>query len=815
MRILYLSADRGIPVRGHKGAAVHVRALADALVNAGHTVTIFTPRPGPANGPAPLAEIVHCPLPDLGTGHELHGFHGPEATDGQAQAYAGVLADAALAWLADNPCDVIYERYSLWSDAGARLRAATGLPMILEVNAPLRAEAARHRSLDDDGLAAQIEATQFAAADFVAVVSQPLADYVIAHGADPAHVHVLPNAVDPQHFHPAVRGGDVRARYGLHGRTVVGFAGRMRPWHDGSTLLRAFRRLHASDPVYHLLLVGEMAPELLADIEAAGLAHAVTCTGPVPHDQVPEHLAAMDVAVSSHAAAEAGATFYFSPLKLFEYLACGVPTVAADVGQPGGLIRPGHTGYLYPPGDDAALAAAIQALTADPAHARAVAWNGATLVLQEYTWAQNAARVVGWVEGGGSRYGSDAYWEPSTPLRSGTMSQRDSTNGSRYGADAYSTGGNGVVTRDEPALPILDDRLRQRLYRATRADLAAPLLARQLPGFGKQGANDLEGIAAIEVLKYKPGRRCVLAYELAVRHKASGRAIRRRVIGKVFRDERGQRLFTLQARLWRTCFGPDGVNGIGVPQPLAYVPEMRMLVQASAPGLRLDELSLRGPIDAQARRSAEALAWLHRCEALAGPPHNGHGSANGHALLQPYTLIDELRGLEDYRARLAQVRPDALPAVQALHAALLDWAAALPPAPQAVPLHRDFYYSQVIFDGPRLHLIDFDLLALGDPAIDVANFGAHLAYLGLEQFGDVQRFAAEAARFCEAYCAAGVVNATFPARVAFYQATTFFRLLNVVAPRPAVRHLFEPLLAHTQGALGARRVPSAGRPVSQ
>lgn len=788
MHLLYLCADRGIPIRGHKGAAVHVRALADALAQAGHRVTIFTPRPGPADGPAPLAQIIHCPLPELKTDH---GLHASEETTRQAQAYAGELADAALAWLADNACDAIYERYSLWSDAGARLRAATGLPLVLEVNAPLRAEAARHRHLENDALAAQIEATQFAAANFVAVVSQPLADYVIAHGADPARVHVLPNAVDPQRFHPAVRGGDVRQRYGLHDRIVVGFAGRMRPWHDGRTLLRAFARLHAADPAYHLLLVGEMSPELLADIEAAGLAHAVTCTGPVPHDEVPQHLAAMDVAVSSHAAAEAGETFYFSPLKLFEYLACGVPTVAAAVGQPAELIRPGHNGYLYPPGDDAALAAAIQTLAADPAHARTVAWNGAALVLREHTWAQNAARVAWWVQAERSRHGVVASWEPSClGSANGISTSMRSTNGN---------GAAAVAAPDDPSLPILDDRLRQRLYRATRADLAAPLLARQLPGFGKQGANVLEGIAAIEVLKYKPGRRCVLAYELAGRHKASGQPIRRRVIGKVFRDERGQRLFALQDRLWRTCFGPDGVNGISVPQPLTYVPEMRMLVQANAPGRRLDELSLHGPVGPQASRSAEALAWLHRCQALAAPP--GNGSTNGYALLQPYTLADELRGLEDYTARLAQVRPDALPAVQALHAALLDWAMILPPAPRAAPLHRDFYYSQVLFDGLNVHLIDFDLLALGDPAIDVANFNAHLAYLGLEQSGDAARFEPESERFLAAYGAACPPDPTFWERVAFYQAATWFRLLNVVAPRPAVRHLFEPLLAHTKAAL--------------
>ncbi len=793
MRILYLNADRGIPVRGHKGAAVHVRALTDALVQAGHIVTIFTPRPGPADGPAPLAQIVHCPLPELETAHGLHGLNGSEDLEParaglltepagftahhQAQAYAGVLADAALAWLADNPCDAIYERYSLWSDAGARLRAATGLPLVLEVNAPLRAEAARHRTLDDDALAAQVEATQFAAADHLAVVSQPLADYVIAHGADPARVHVVPNAVDPQHFHPAVRGGEVRERYGLHGRTVLGFAGRMRPWHDGPTLLRAFTRLHASDPTYHLLLVGEMDPELLAAVEAAGLVHDVTCTGPVPHEEVPQHLAAMDVAVSSHAAAEAGETFYFSPLKLFEYLACGVPTVAADVGQPAELIRPGHNGYLYPPGDDAALAAAIGSLVQDPAHARDVAWNGAALVLQEYTWALNAARVTGWLaESGGSRYAADGY---STDGRSATA---------HFGAAG-------------PALPILDAKLRQRLYRATRPDLAAPLLARQLPGFRKKGLLDLERLEVVGVLKYKPGRRCVLAYALHGRHRETGQAVLRQAVGKVFRDERGERLLALQERLYRHGFGPDAPDGIDVPQPLAYIPEMRMLLQARVPGETLDALALRGGVGPQAARAGQALAKLHSSRAFALPSGNGHGAPRDAVQLKPYALADELRGLEDYTARLAQDRPDALPAVQALRAALLDWAATLPAPPVTTPLHRDFYYSQVLYDGPHLHLIDFDLLAQGDPAIDVANFSAHLAYLGLEQTGDVRRLAGEAARFLAAYCAAMTPDPTFAQRVAFYQAATWFRLLNVVAPRPAVRHLFEPLLAHTEAAL--------------
>ena len=755
MNILYLCADRGIPIRGHKGAAVHVRALSDGLVQAGHTVTILTPRPGPDDGPAPLAAIIEAPMP------EVLGAAGSEAErrDRQAQIYTHTLTAAALEWLAHNPCDAIYERYSLWSDTGARLRAATGLPLVLEVNAPLRQEAVQHRRLSDDPLAAQIEATQFGAADFLAVVSEPLAEYVVTQGANPANVHVLPNGVDPNQFHPAVRGGDVREQYGLHGRIVVGFAGRMRPWHDGPTLLRAFARLRAANPAYHLLLVGEMSPEVLEMIEAMELATALTITGPIPHSDVPDHLAAMDVAVSSHAPAS-DETFYFSPLKLFEYLACGCPTVAADVGQPGRLIQPGHNGLLYPPGDDAALTAAIQQLVDDPAQAREMAWNGAEMVLQNYTWAQNAAHVVDWLSNGAPA---------SLPVKSQLEA--------------------GVT------LPLLDAKLRQRLYRATRPDLAASLLARRLTAFDKKGPYRLKRIETIEILKYKPNRRCVLAYELTGRGEKNGRRVSQRVIGKVFRDERGKRLYKLQEALYQNGFGPDATDGIHVPEALAYVPEMRMLVQASAPGRTLDELSLVGDIGRQVKRCAEGLAKLHRSRAFVNAPDNGR------PLFKPYTLADELRGLDDYTARLAETRPADMPLIETLRAALLAWADRLPETETAVPLHRDFYYSQVLFDGPRLQLIDFDLMAVGDPAVDVANFTAHLAYLGLEQFGDLRRFARDIDAFLATYNSAFPPDDTFAERVAFYQASTYFRLLNVIAPRPTVRHLFPALLAHTRAVL--------------
>ncbi len=83
---------------------------------------------------------------------------------------------------------------------------------------------------------------------------------------------------------------------------------------------------------------------------------------------MPAHLAAMDIAVAPY---DVPPDFYFSPLKLFEYMAASRPVVAAAIGQIEDCLHDGVTGLLYPPGDVMALAQRIATLVDDPARRRA------------------------------------------------------------------------------------------------------------------------------------------------------------------------------------------------------------------------------------------------------------------------------------------------------------------------------------------------------------------------------------------------------------------------------------------------------------
>lgn len=720
MNILYLCADPGIPVRGHKGAAVHVRAMCAAFARAGHTVTLIAARLGPDDGPRPDARLIDASGPDDGSGRE-------------ASATARVVAQAQ-AVLASAGFDLIYERYALLSDAGAQLAERTGLPLVLEVNAPLIDEAREHRGLADVEAAAAVARRQFANAARIAVVSDALRAYVIGLGASPDRVEVVPNGVDPAAFHPAVSGARLREQLGLQGRRVVGFVGRPRPWHDLGTLLAAVERLHAQDPAYVLLLVGEMPDDLRALAEARP--EWVRLTGAVAHDQVPAHIGAMHVAVSSHHARD---DFYFSPLKLYEYLACAVPTVAADVGQQAQVLREVDGGWLYPAGDTAALAGQIARVFAEPDAALAMAWRGAAHVLAHYTWDANAARVCGWIK-------------PAA----------------------------GETARVKHRTPIVDGRLRQRLFKATRADLATPLLAAAL---GARAAESF-AVSGIDILKYKPRRRAVLRYRL------SG-APWPRLIGKVFRDERAGRLAAIQGHLWDAGFGLAAADRIRVAEPIAVVPELRAFLQEQAPGNTLNERFAAGEdLTTSVDRAAQAVAKLH---AVAW--------RDEWTPLSAYTLADEVEHLAEYGADLSVARPTLGADVASLLAALRGWAEQLPALDALCPVHRDFYYSQVLIDGADLALIDFDLISLGDPAIDVANFMAHLAFLSLDHRGDAGLLAPLAERFIDAYRQRRVTDDGFRARVDFYIAATYFRLMNVVVGRPALAPLLETLHRLTLQAL--------------
>jgi glycosyltransferase involved in cell wall biosynthesis len=288
-----------------------------------------------------------------------------------------------------GPYDLVYERYSLWSYAGMEYARAAGIPGVLEVNAPLIDEQATYRGLADLPGAVRVAERAFQSADAIVAVSQGVADYLGRFPGTRGRVHVIPNGVDPGRFPENLAPTLPRIR----GTFTTGFVGTLKAWHGLSHLVEAFDSLHREEPGSRLLVVGT-GPErdsLAEDLTRRGLASAATLTGAVRPEEIPGLLASMDAAVAPYPRQE---EFYFSPLKVFEYMAAGLPVAASRIGQLENLIRDGEDGLLLPPGDSEALASALLRLARDPSLRARLGRAAKERARKEFSWATVTERIL-------------------------------------------------------------------------------------------------------------------------------------------------------------------------------------------------------------------------------------------------------------------------------------------------------------------------------------------------------------------------------------------------------------------------------------
>lgn len=368
-RVLYLSPDRGVPVRGHKGASVHVRSVVKALVGHGIETIIVSARKGPKDGPKPAARLLGSASPkDVKARVRRH-----------AERFGGAPLEKAMLRLLDNlylyrtlrdlfqtwKPDAIYERYALTAITGSLLARRLGVPHILEVNAPLAEEEARYRGLRFGALARTAERWVWRRADRLIVVSEQLRAQARAVGVADERIRVLPNAIDPDCFGPDLDATDLRRALGLAGCFTIGFSGTLKPWHGLHHLLSATALGGDALAQARLVVIGDgpCREELEAQARELGLWERITFVGSVPHERVGAYLAACDVLVAPYGPVD---QFWFSPLKVAEYLAVGRPVLASRIGQLGEALADCGAVTLLPPGDEEALAAELARLAADP-----------------------------------------------------------------------------------------------------------------------------------------------------------------------------------------------------------------------------------------------------------------------------------------------------------------------------------------------------------------------------------------------------------------------------------------------------------------
>jgi len=243
--------------------------------------------------------------------------------------------------------DWVYERFGVFQALGMTFQRS-GLPWVLETNTPFALEnslESGRRTTCFQRAARKHELRTYQRCDALIVQTVALKEIVLDFAqVNHEKVFVVPNAVDMNRFlDPAV----VRKFAG----PTIGFVGALRRWQALEYPIRALGNLSREGIRYNLVIVGagEKSREWQKLARDLGVLDRIFFAGAIPMDQIPSWIAGFDLGFSGQAGSVAAKSMYFSPLKLYEYMAAAKPVLASAHEDSQRLIIPGETGYLFKP----------------------------------------------------------------------------------------------------------------------------------------------------------------------------------------------------------------------------------------------------------------------------------------------------------------------------------------------------------------------------------------------------------------------------------------------------------------------------------
>jgi glycosyltransferase involved in cell wall biosynthesis len=284
----------------------------------------------------------------------------------------------------------VWQRHELFHTAGLLLARRLGVPSVLFMPAPLVWEAEQWGTTRP-GWGRWVErlgeSPSLLGSDLVACGSEEVAEQARRLGVPEERMLLTPTGVDLDQFAQTPDPGPLRRRLGLEGRFVVGWVGSFRRFHAVELAVEAA----AAVPDTSLLLVGDGPERARIERLAHDLGVPAAFTGTVPHDELPAYLTAMDAAVIL---ARGDAPFHYSPLKLAEYLAAGLPVVAPAVRGLASRLTDGVDAVVVPTDDVLALGAALRRLRDNPEERVRLGKAAHASAEAEWSWDHQVSRVA-------------------------------------------------------------------------------------------------------------------------------------------------------------------------------------------------------------------------------------------------------------------------------------------------------------------------------------------------------------------------------------------------------------------------------------
>ena len=385
MRVLYVAG--AVEAFGTSGGSIHIQEVACGLRDLGHDVLVLSMR-----GKADVGRrTLDCGVPVVGTRWR------------KELALLG-LPKVRRAIRAFRP-DVMMERFYNFAGAGVLAAHGLGIPSLLEVNAPMTDPPGSLKTRVDRLLLGSMRRWAVTQGRWSDAIVTPLSTTVPPE-VEREKIHELPWGANVERFDPS-HGLQGTARKALADELglsldhpVAAFLGSFRRWHGVDHFAEAARLMIGTGEPISFLAVGG-GPELeglRARVASWGLPPGrFVFTGPQPHERVPQLLSLADIGVApfdveSHAPlAEYG--FYWSPLKVFEYMAMALPVVTIDIPPLNDIVREGREGLLFHAGDIGDLTSALGRLAGDAGLRERLGESARQRVVANYSWQAHCAAL--------------------------------------------------------------------------------------------------------------------------------------------------------------------------------------------------------------------------------------------------------------------------------------------------------------------------------------------------------------------------------------------------------------------------------------
>ena len=262
----------------------------------------------------------------------------------------------------------------------------------------------------------------------------------------------------------------------------------------------------------------------------------------------------------------------------------------------------------------------------------------------------------------------------------------------------------------------------------------------------------LTGVKELQVrlLRHHPGKRCVFEIALQTNH------VSHSLIGKVYAKDRSD-VCTLMEDISRAGFGP--CEAFSIPQPVAYLRDLQLLLQEKVQGQPATESFLSASASERERAAERCARWLAKFHTIASP------------IGPSFELCTYLNSIEQWFQRLASLGEPFADKATTLFKRLETMASALDETDMC-SVHGDFSHHQVIFRQNSTLTVDWDNYGLADPARDLARFMVGLKRLALRSLGSIQALDHAAGVFLHTYAAQRGWDRT--TQLAFHKAAACF-----------------------------------------